>query len=99
MHHSCILLSGKCCLYTAIPAVIAFVALLPPVMNASESSIVSLPDWISGTRFQGYTNLQSLVKCLDHRDNVSDTACSQANPLLNVTHTHVAKHVFYVWLP
>ena len=25
-------------------------------------------DWISDTRSQGYTDLQSLVKCLDHRD-------------------------------
>ena len=28
---------------------------------------VSLIDWISDTRPQGYTDLQSLVKCLDHR--------------------------------
>ncbi len=27
----------------------------------------SLIDWISDTRSQGYANLQSLVKCLDHR--------------------------------
>ncbi|DBA74348.1 TPA: hypothetical protein ACH3X1_011122 [Trebouxia sp. C0004] len=27
---------------------------------------------------QGYTNLQSLVKCLDHKGIVSDTVCSQA---------------------
>jgi hypothetical protein len=26
----------------------------------------SLIDWISDTRSQGYANLQSLVKCLDH---------------------------------
>ena len=28
---------------------------------------VPLIDWISDTLSQGYTNLQSLVKCLDHR--------------------------------
>ncbi len=28
---------------------------------------VPLVDWISDTRSQGYTGLQSLVKCLDHR--------------------------------
>ncbi len=28
---------------------------------------VSLIDWISDTRSQGCTDLQSLVKCLDHR--------------------------------
>jgi len=28
----------------------------------------SLIDWILDTRSQGYTDLQSLVKCLDHRD-------------------------------
>ena len=42
----------------------------------------SLIDWISDTRSQGYTDLQSLVKCLDHRDFVSDTACSQAKVVL-----------------
>ena len=35
----------------------------------------SLIDWISDTRSQGCTYLQSLVKCLDHRDIVSDTVC------------------------
>ena len=30
--------------------------------------VVPLIDWISDTLFQGYTNLQSLVKCLDHRN-------------------------------
>ncbi len=35
-------------------------------------------DWISDTIYQGYTNLQSLVKCLDHRGIASDTVCSQA---------------------
>ena len=33
--------------------------------------------WVSDTFCQGYTNLQTLVKCLDHRGIVSDTACSQ----------------------
>ena len=27
---------------------------------------IPLVDWISDTRSQGYTGLQSLVKCLDH---------------------------------
>jgi hypothetical protein len=44
---------------------------------------VSLIDWISDTRSQGCTNLQSLVKCLDHRDIVSDTVCSQAKVALD----------------
>ncbi len=38
----------------------------------------SLTDWISDTLSQGYANLQSLVKCLGHRDIASDTVCSQA---------------------
>ena len=42
----------------------------------------SLTDWMSDTRSQGYTDLQSLVKCLDHRFIVSDTACSQAKVVL-----------------
>ncbi len=33
----------------------------------SVMSPVSLIDWISDTRPQGCTDLQSLVKCLDHR--------------------------------
>ena len=36
----------------------------------------SLLDWISDTLSQGYANLQSLVKCLDHTGIVSDTVCS-----------------------
>jgi hypothetical protein len=35
--------------------------------------LVSLIDWISDTFSQECTGLQSLVKCLDHRDIVSDT--------------------------
>ena len=42
----------------------------------------SLIDWISGTLSQGYTNLQSLVKCLGHRHIVSDPVCSQAKVVL-----------------
>ena len=44
--------------------------------------IVPLIDWISDTLSQGYTDLQSLVKCLDHRDIVSDTGCSQAKVVI-----------------
>ena len=62
-----------------------------------------LLDWISDTRSQGYTDLQSLVKCLDHRNIVSDTACSQARVVLGsenssvvfasgVSFAHTAKH-------
>jgi len=43
---------------------------------------ISLIDWISDILSQGYTNLQSLVKCLDHRNIVSDTVCSQAKAVL-----------------
>ena len=43
---------------------------------------VSLIDWISDALSQGYTNLQSLVKCLDHRNIVSDTVCIQAKVVL-----------------
>ena len=43
---------------------------------------VPLVDWISDTRSQGYTGLQSLVKCLDHRALMSDTVCSQAKVVL-----------------
>ena len=34
--------------------------------------------WISDTHCQGYTELQSLIKCLDHRDIALVTVCSQA---------------------
>ena len=35
-------------------------------------SLFPLIDWISDTLSQGHTHLQSLVKCLDHRNVVSD---------------------------
>ena len=40
--------------------------------------------WISDTLSQGYTDLQSLLKCLDHRGIVLvlDTRCSQARAVL-----------------
>ena len=49
-----------------------------------SSHAFSLIDWISDTRSQGYTDLQSLVKCLDHRGIVLvlDTVCSQAKVVL-----------------
>ena len=39
---------------------------------------LSLIDWNSDTLSRGYSNLQSLVKCLDHRGVASNTVCSQA---------------------
>jgi hypothetical protein len=53
-------------------------------ITLSGRAVITDPliDWISDTRSQGYTDLQSLVKCLDHRDIVSDTACSQAKVVL-----------------
>ena len=44
--------------------------------------LIQLVDRISDTRSQGYTNLQSLAKCLDHTDIVSDIVCSQLAPNL-----------------
>ncbi len=35
--------------------------------GVTHARTISLIDWISGTRSQGCTDLQSLVKCLDHR--------------------------------
>ena len=43
---------------------------------------VSFIGWISNTLSQGYTYLQSLVKCLDHKNIVSDTVCNQAKVVL-----------------
>ena len=42
------------------------------------NACVPFIDWISDTLSQGYTTLQSLVKCLDHRGIVSNTVCIQA---------------------
>ena len=39
---------------------------------------LSLQVWISDTLSQGYTILQSLVKCLYHTDIALHTVCSQA---------------------
>ena len=43
----------------------------------TSNSEPSMIDWISDTLSQGHTNLQSLVKFLDHRGIASDTVCSQ----------------------
>ena len=43
---------------------------------------VPLIDWIPHTRSQKYTGLQSLTKCMHHREVVSDTVCSQAKVVL-----------------
>ena len=56
------------------PSVTSLSSLIP--RTAMEA--ISLIDWISDTLSQGYTNLQSLVECLDHRGIASDTAYSQA---------------------
>ena len=49
-----------------------------PAAVISHAVAVCLIVWISDTCRQGYTELQSLVKCLDRRDIVSVTVCSQA---------------------
>ena len=36
-------------------------------LGSDDGSRSSLIDWISDTCSQGYTDMQSLVKCLDHR--------------------------------
>ncbi len=51
-------------------------------VQISAGPMARFLDRISDTRSQGYTSLQSLVKCLDHRNIVSDTACSQAKAVL-----------------
>ena len=43
-----------------------------------HSGSVTLIEWISDTLSLGCTNMQSLVKCLDHKVIASDTTCSQA---------------------
>ena len=50
--------------------------------SAAPDISFALIDWISDALSQGYTNLQSLVKCLDHKNIVSDTVCSQAKIVL-----------------
>jgi len=44
----------------------------------AQTCIVFLMDWVSDTRSQGYTDLQSLIECLGHSGTVSDTVCIQA---------------------
>ncbi len=75
------------CMYTIKRMLLAF-----PQNHASQvlmvdTNCVSLIDWISDTRSQGCTDLQSLVKCLDHRGIVLDTvyACNQAGVVLGCT--------------
>ena len=50
--------------------------------DANVAGTDPLIDWISDTLSQEYTNLQSLLKCLDHTNIVSDTVCSQAKVVL-----------------
>ena len=49
----------------------------------------SLIDWITDTRSQGCTDLQSLVKCLDHRGIVLK---------LDTVYTHAVKQELYAAL-
>ena len=49
------------------------------ILHPSRHSLIN---WISDTLSQGYTSLQSLVKCLGHRNIVSDTVCSQVQVVL-----------------
>ena len=51
------------------------------VCQAAKVFRVPLIDWISGAHSRGYTDLQSLVKCLDHRGIVLvlNTVCSQVS--------------------
>ncbi len=64
--------------------------LLDFIHRVDGNTCVSLVDWISDTLSQGYTNLQSLVNCLDHRNIVSDTVCSQAKVVLGcVIHVYM----------
>jgi len=44
-----------------------------------SKQLTSLIKGISDTRPQGCTDLQSPVKCLDHRGILSDTVCSHAS--------------------
>ena len=44
-----------------------------------EGESDSLIHWISDTHSQGYTDLQSLVKCLDHMDIILGTGESDCN--------------------
>ena len=62
----------------AAPSAISLAKPLNASAAAATLTAVPLIDWISDTLSQGYTNLQSLVKCLDHRGIASDTVCSQA---------------------
>ncbi len=48
------------------------------VVVKAEAACDFLIDWISDALSQGYTNLQSLVKCLGYQGTASDTVCSQA---------------------
>ena len=55
-----------------------------PRSEVCEGQSLSFVDWISDTRSQVYTDLQSLVKCRDPRSIVLvlDTVCSQARFVL-----------------
>ncbi len=86
--------SGLCCLHLPLhpalpPLALAVVNCAPCLVGALSAHLylpcikVPLIGWTSDTRcFQGCTDLQTLVKCLDHRGTVLDTVCRQAKVVL-----------------
>ncbi len=54
---------------------------------------VSLIDWISDTLSHGYTNLHSLVSCLDHRGIASDAVKQGCFRLHNALEMHLGGYI------
>jgi len=54
---------------------------------------VSLIDWISDTLSHGYTNLHSLVSCLDHRGIASDAVKQGCFRLHNASEMHLGGYI------
>ncbi len=50
-----------------------------------SDSWIESGSWVSDTLSQTCTGLQSPIKCLDHRDIVADTVCSQAGFMWYIT--------------
>ena len=69
-------------------------------ITLSGRAVITDPliDWISDTRSQGYTDLQSLVKCLDHRDVVysmqSSKGCVRLRDALKCSRMHLGGYIY-----
>ena len=82
--HACVLIEQQQTIWWLPGAGLQFVSANYAKVRFLFSEVSCLIGWISDALSHGHIDLQSLVKCLDHRgiDLVLDTVCSQARAVL-----------------